>query len=152
MTKEFKITLIGLLALIFLVLLISPSSNPDSLLYPIKRLQEKKFLTLKSGDARWVYMNKLIDTRLSELSYLVNNKKYFKVLKSSLRYSTQVGELVDLTKSLNDPQKVDQLKDKLQKHRQIVDDLYNNYPDKDDSERKYVLDDVNYIDLYLKKL
>lgn len=151
--KQIKLGLIAICALILVFLLASSTSTPANPLYPLKRLEEKTTLSFKTDpESTLDYMLVLADERLNELSAVVNDKKYRYVLKASLRYSTQVGEIVNLVKSNNLQSRVVTITEKLKVHKGIIESLYANYPDPNDTERKFVLDDINYLKIYLMQL
>lgn len=150
--KLVKLVLIFIFAGILIQLLAS-SANPSNLLFPLKRLEEKNTLSNKSNpEDKLNYMLDLADNRLTELSEIVNSKNYRFVLKSSLRYSTQVGEIVNLVKSNNLKDKTQMVTDRLTPHQSVLESLYANYPDPENTERKYVQDDINYLKIYLSEL
>ena len=130
--------------------------NPNwGILYKVKRLQEKTYFNLKSDPAAKAdYLSQLLDKRLVELENMVDYIKYQFLLSSSLRYSTTAGELTDLIKYNNLDHKMLPLQVKFMSHKVRLQNLLDIYP-KDiqgNVAYKYLIDDINYLDLYLAKL
>lgn len=157
MTKlRIQLGLIIILVIFVISLLLSLKANPDMPpFFALKRLQEKTFLNFKSnaGD-RVDYMSSLLESRLSELQNVVNNKSYDYVLSSSLRYSASAGQITELIIADNLTDKVDAIKNQFLNHQKLLDALYVVYPKDipDNVEWKYIQDDFNYLGLYLDKL
>ncbi len=89
------------------------SINPDSLYYPFKRILEKaEEVFAFSKDSKRVFYNNLLKIRLSELNYVVIEKRFSAVEKSSKRFSYQAGILTDeLIKQNNEDEKQKQIKE-----------------------------------------
>lgn len=157
MTKSrIQVGAIIVLSLLAISLLLSQRANPDfPPFFALKRIQEKVFLKLKSnaGD-RLDYMSSLLDTRLIELQNVVKNKNYDYVLKASLRYSTLAGRITELIVANNMIEQANVTREKFLSHQEIINTLYVAYPKNipDNEEWKYILDDFNYLGLYLDKL
>ncbi|MBI2330441.1 hypothetical protein HYU94_03545 [Candidatus Daviesbacteria bacterium] len=157
MTK-FRIQLAAIVILVILAgsLLLSQKANPDAqLLFGLKRLQENVFLRFQSSPQSKVdYMSSLLNSRLTELQNVVNQKKYDHVLPAASRYSTLAGRITDLVIANNLTDKVDSIENQFLNHQQILDNLYVVYPKNipDNVEWKYIQDDFNYLGLYLDKL
>lgn len=149
-----QLALIIILILTIISLLGSRKANPDNILFPLKRAQEKVFLKLKSNPSDKVdYMSSLLESRLQELQSQVNNKSYGYILPSASRYSTLAGQITELIVANNMADKVDALKSQFERHKKVLDDLYVIYPKNTDNvEYKYIQDDYNYLILYLDKL
>lgn len=149
-----QLALIIILILTVISLLGSRKANPDSILFPLKRGQEKVFLKLQSSPSDRVdYMSSLLETRLQELQSQVNNKSYGYILPSASRYSTLAGQITELIVANNMVDKVNALKSQFERHKKVLDDLYVIYPkNTDNMEYKYIQDDFNYLILYLDKL
>lgn len=149
-----QLALIIILILTIISLLGSRKANPDNILFPLKRAQEKVFLKLKSNPSDKVdYMSSLLESRLQELQSQVNNKSYGYILPSASRYSTLAGQITELIVANNMADKVDALKSQFERHKKVLDDLYVIYPKNTDNvEYKYIQDDFNYLILYLDKL
>lgn len=156
MINYIKLSLIIILSVLAVLLLNIDNINPNwGILYKVKRLQEKTYFNFKSDPATKAdYLNQLLDKRLVELENLVEDKKYQFLLSSSLRYSTTAGELTDIVKVNNLDHKTLPLKVKFMSHKVRLQNLLDIYP-KDivgNVEYKYLIDDINYLDLYLAKL
>lgn len=156
MKTRVQLILIFVLAFFVLSLIFSQKANPDaSLIFGLKRIQEKAFLNLKSSPVEKIdYMSALLDNRLAELSNVVKNKNYNYVLPSSSRYSTLAGQITDLVVTNNLKDLAAKIKIQFENHRKILYGLYVFYPKNlpDNVEWKYVQDDYNYLKIYLDKL
>lgn len=155
MKTKIKLYLIAILTIITLSLIFSQKANPDNPpLFYLKRIQEKVFLSLKFNPKdKLEYMSNLLDNRLEELSKPVMRGNHNYVLPSSLRYSTLAGQITDLIISSNLKEYVEQTKQKFLSHQKILYDLYVLYPkNTDDTEYKYIEDDINYLKIYFDKL
>lgn len=149
--KTVVFTLIVLAVLLFL----SDYSGPENpLLFNIKRLQEKQFMSLKNTPQdKADYYLYLLDRRLKELSYLPKSKKFGFILPSALRYSTTAGELTSLINTNNLDSYTPLLKAKFIYHKVILEELLRSYPyNLNESESKYITDDINYLTIYLQQL
>ena len=146
----FVAAFLAIFALLFLnVGKAAPDNQP---FYNIKRLYEKAQLKLASSPAEEVdVFSQLLDKRLSELEFIVMSGKSKHVLKTSLRYSTFAGQLTETALQNNLVEKVPEIKDKLELHRQVVRRLVEDYPRQDD-EKKFVIDAVNYLTIYIEQL
>lgn len=150
-----EIILIIILAFGAFSLILTRYVNPDfTPLFGLKRLQEKTFLNVKSDPKSKVeYLSFLLNIRLDEIKYLVNNKKYNFLLDASLRYSTLSGEITDLIILNNLKSQLEPVKNQFLYHKEILNGLYIKYPKNTDNvEYKYLEDDMNYLDIYLNKL
>lgn len=145
-----------ILAVFAISLLLSQKANPDSsALFALKRVQEKVYLKLKSNPASKVdYMSFMLDSRAQELDNIVENKSYGQVLKASLRYSTLAGQITEIIAANNLTDKVQPIKAQFLNHQKIIYATYVFYPKNlpENEEWKYILDDVNYLKLYLDQL
>ncbi len=152
---KLQIAAILILAVFALSLIFSQKTNPDNkLLFALKRIQEKAFLSLKgnAGD-RLDYMSSLLDTRAEELDSMVKAETYCCILNAALRYSTLAGEITEMIEANNMKDKVPAITSQFQKHKEILQKTYIIYPkNMDNFEYKYIEDDINYLDLYLDKL
>lgn len=156
MTKlRIQFGLIIILVLFALSLIFSQKATPDqSLLFGLKRIQEKVFLATRSNPSDRVdYMSSLLETRLQELQTQVNNKSYGYILPSASRYSTLAGQITDLVVSNNLTERVGSVRNQFLSHQKVLDEVYIIYPKNTDNwEWKYIKDDYNYLGLYLEKL
>lgn len=156
MINYIKLGLIITLSVLTILLLNLDNINPNwNILYKVKRLQEKTYFNFKSDPAgKADYLSLLLDKRLVELENLTNDEKYQYLLSSSLRYAATAGELTDLVKVNNLDNKMPDLKSKFTSHKVRLQYLLDVYPKDIDGnvEHKYLIDDINYLDLYLAKL
>ena len=151
MKSNLQLGLILILSILFLVLLLSPKSNPNNPLFGIKRLQEKAFLGLKvSQEQKVEYLGQLLDNRLVELENLVKNESFSYLWSASSRYSTTAGQITNSVVDNNLTQMVNPVKDKFEKHKERLQALYDAYPKNTDNvEYKYIEDAINYLNAYL---
>lgn len=141
------------LTALLLALFFSDYANPDSLLYLLKRVQEKAFMRTKgTPSAKADYLSLQLDKRLEELQNLVKNKSYFYLVSSSLRYSTTAGRLTQIVIDNRLKVQSEALEKKFLAHQQVLQDLLDNYPQDLNTEYKYLQDDINYLKLYLEML
>ncbi len=157
MTKfRIQLGLIILLVIFALSLLISMGASSDMPpFFALKRVQENIFLKFKSNPRDKVnYMIGMLDSRLEELGNVVKNKNYGYVLKAASRYSTLAGQITDLVTGNNMTDKVDVVRNQFLNHQKALDQLYVIYPKNipENEEWKFILDDFNYLKLYLDKL
>lgn len=143
----------SLIVITVLIILNVSVANPDNQpFYNFKRLYEKVQLNLKSNsEDKLNYQFKLLDKRLTELVYIVENGNSSYVLTTSLRYSTTAGQVTELIIENNLKDQAEKTKEKFEAHLLIVKDLPQKYP-KDDEEIKYIIDDANYLKIYIDLL
>ena len=143
----------ALVAIIVLILMNVSVANPTSgVFYNLKRLYEKTQLNLRTSPrTKLIYQYKLLDNRLAELSFITGSDASPYVLSTSLRYSTTLGQITDLITQNNMVDEVPTAKEKFSTQLTVVKNLINKYP-KDDGEFKYVVDDANYLEIYINKL
>lgn len=149
-----KLALILLLSILTVSLLYSDKIQPNNVeLYTIKRLQEKVFLSIKNNPADKIdYYNQLLDKRLEEFIYLVNNKDYDYFYTASLRYATTAGLMVEMIKSSDLKSAVKPILSKFKDHQIIVQKIYDSYPHAENDRGKFIQDIYNYLDIYIAKL
>lgn len=154
MTVKIKLALIVCFALLLTAVLLSGKANPDGVfLYGFKRLQEKSFLRLKQQvRERSDFYVFLLDNRLVELEHLVEKRKTGYILSASLRYSTTAGELTTLIKKGNLEDKLLLVIDRFRNHGLILEKLLRLCQKNDNSECKYIQDDINYLKIYSGEL
>ena len=153
MKRKIIIFLFSLLAIFILVFLNMSVANPTSWpFYDFKRLYEKTQLSLRiSPREKLNYQYGLLDKRLAELAYVVENRISPQVLNTSLRYSTTVGQITELIVKNNLTDEVPTAKEKFNSQLAVIKNLINRYP-KDDSEAKFIIDDANYLQVYVDQL
>lgn len=154
MTVKIKLALIVCFALLLIVALLAGKANPDGvLLYGYKRLQEKSFLRLKQqAQERSDFYAFLLDNRLVELEHLVEKRKTGYTLSASLRYSTTAGELTTLIKKSDLKDKILPVIDRFRNHGLILEKLLLKCQENDNTECKYIQDDINYLKIYSGEL
>ena len=148
-----KLGLIIILAAAVVSLLMAPRSTPDSILFPLKRVQEQIFLKFKTNPTSQVeYLSSLLNSRLEELSIMAASKDHSYVLPSSSRYSSTAGTITQLIidhRLANESKMATEL---FSKHKQVLGRVLENYPKDTDTERKYIEDDINYLSIYIQQL
>lgn len=126
--------------------------NPGDFYYPIKRLWEKAVEKFQfKNDAKFKYSNYLIDKRMSELGYVVKNKRLDDVQRSSERLAYQVGILTDFLMGQNDRQMKNQLQVKINNFLPVLSELRDNFP-ANSSFWMLVQHDINALKEYAVKL
>lgn len=152
---KLKLTLfaIGIAAIFVLVLMNISVANPESgIFFSLRRLAEKVQLSISTDPRnKLIYQYKLLDNRLADLSFVSESKASTFVLSTSLRYSTTLGQITDLIIQNNMKDEVPIALKKFNEQLTVVDNLINKYP-KDDSEFKFIVDDANYLKIYITKL
>src|SRR3989344_6232813 len=150
-----QLGLIAVLVIIALSLILAQSASPDSsLLFGLKRVQEKVYLRLKNAPSdKLDYMSLLLDRRLTELDSQVRRQSYGYILPSALRYSTLAGQIAEMIMANNMTDKVASTTNQFKEHQKVLYDVYVIYPKNTDNvEYKYIEDDINYLKIYLHKL
>jgi len=150
-----QLGLIAVLVIIALSLILAQSASPDSsLLFGLKRVQEKVYLRLKNAPSdKLDYMSLLLDRRLTELDSQVRRQSYGYILPSALRYSTLAGQIAEMIMANNMTDKVASTTNQFKEHQKVLYDVYVIYPKNTDNvEYKYIEDDINYLKIYLDKL
>lgn len=154
MVAKVKLGIITFLALLVISLLLSNNAAPDfGPFFGLKRLQENLFLKIKTSPIQKVdYESAILDERLSELKYLVENRKIGYFLTASLRYSATAGRLTDIISQNNISDKVFAAKAKFTQHQKIIEGLVTLCQKNDNTECKYIQDDANYLKIYISNL
>ena len=128
------------------------SLNPGDFYYPVVRLWEKIAENFNFGtEAKFKYSNSLIDKRMSELGYVVKNKRLDEVQRSSQRLAYQVGTLTDFLIKQGNKQTKDQLKIKINTFFPALSELRDNFP-ANSSFWMLVQHDINSLKEYREKL
>lgn len=154
MVTKIKLGAIAILFVFALALLLSNRATPDyGPIFGLKRLQENVFLKLKLSPVQKAdYETSVLDNRLSELKYLVENQQIGYLLSSSLRYSATAGKLTDIIKQNYLSYKIPAIQAKFQDQRKVLEGLMALCQKNDNTECKYIQDDANYLKLYIEKL
>ncbi len=148
--KAYLLTAIFFLLLIGGGLFIAQGAMPDSPFYVLKRFEEKLIMSfrLKSAD-KISYGLTLLKRRLQEIDYVTGKKEYDLFSSTSLRYSTQAGDITQLVSDFNfEPRK--EILDTFQNDQVKIKDILSRKDDKEDW--KYIEDSINYLTIYLNKL
>lgn len=128
------------------------SLNPGDFYYPAIRLWEKIAENFQLGtEAKFKYSNPLIDKRMSELGYVVKNRRLDEVQRSSQRLAYQVGTLTDFLIKQGNKQMKDQLKIKINTFYPALSELRDNFP-ANSSFWMLVQHDINSFKEYQEKL
>lgn len=154
MITKVKMGLIAILFVLAVALFLSNYVTPDyGVIYKLKRLQENVFLKIKSSPAKKVdYESFILDNRLSELKYLVENQKIGYLLSSSLRYSATAGKLTDIIKQNYVFNKIPIIQAKFKEHQGVIEGLVALCQKNDNTECKYIQDGANYLKIYSNDL
>lgn len=152
---------IAIVLLVFGAVLVRAEENIDQfekvnpqqeLQYGLKRIKEKFILLISFTKKQKVnYSLKLTDIRFRELIYVVRNKDTSQIEKVSQRYETLVGQLTDLLLLGNEEVSRNIFIDKIKLHKEILEASKDTFG-YDTSEYRFVMNDINSIDIYLKKL
>ncbi len=126
--------------------------NPGDFYYPFVRLWEKIVEKFQfSPDGKYKYSSSLIDKRMSELGYVVKNKRLGEVQHSSERLSYKVGTLTDdLIKNVN-KENSNLLKRKIASYFQALSELRDYFP-ANSAYWMLVQHDINSLKIYSDKL
>lgn len=130
------------------------SVNPkDGFKFILKRLGEKVrlgILSLSPG-RKADYYKKVLDSRLAEMKYIVDNKDLNFIEKSSWRYSTIAGQYTEfvLKKDLIDKKK--EAVDLLAEHLAVVERFQEAF-DPTTAEWRLVKQDADYLKIYISQL
>lgn len=154
MIARIKVGAIALLIVLAVSLFLSNYVTPDyRMIFGLKRFQENIFLKIKATPTQKVdYESAILDERLSELKYLVENQKTGYLLTSSLRYSATAGKLTEIIKQNYVFDKIPLIQAKFKSHQEIIAGLVTLCQKNDNTECKYIKDDVNYLKLYSDRL
>lgn len=158
MKEKVKIQLVLIVVLTFFAmsLILAPHTGPDNApLFALKRAQEKVFLEMQfNPESKLKYMSSILNSRLDELSSIVNNRKYDYVLTASRKYFTLAGRITEYAMANNLTNQTEDIKDQFLNHQKVLDRLYVIYPKNipENEEWKYIKDDYNYLGLYLEQI
>ncbi len=126
--------------------------QPGTFIYPFMRLEEKIFERLQfNNEAKVKYYQDLVQKRLAELKYIVDNKYLDEVERSTQRVSYQEGILTDYVVNRKLNNKKQDLTDLFKKDKNILEVLRDKYP-ANSSFWMLVQHSINSIDLNLQKL
>lgn len=127
--------------------------NPeDGTGYWIKRIKEKLWLFFSFSDvSKLNFQKKLVNSRFSELKYIIENNQMAYFEKATQRYFTTVGQLTNfaLSKKLNS--EYGGVSDLLSSHLPILVSLRDKFKSTT-AEWRFVEDDINYVKGYISSL
>lgn len=126
--------------------------NPDKIFnYSLKRLGEKLSLLFSTNEQKANQYKKIMDARLAELKYIIDNKQmaYFEI--ATQRYFTTVGQYTNflIQTNLNDQKAT--VKEELSLNIPILESLRDSFDSKT-AEWRFVQDDINYTKSYIDQL
>src|SRR5882724_564056 len=151
MKKNIILTIIILFLLVGASLFLANLSMPDSTLYPLKRLEEKVVLKSKiTPSDKLAYNVVLLDRRLTEMAYIVQNREYEYYYSSSLRYATTAGDSTNLILANFLKSQASSTNKIFKKHQVTLKKFLVQKENHD--EWKFVQDDINYLIIYSNKL
>lgn len=126
--------------------------NPGDFYYSSVRLWEKIMEKFQfNNDTKFKYSNSLIDKRMSELGYVVKNRRLDEVQRSTQRLAYQVGTLTDFLIKQEDKQMKEQIKTKINSFFPALSELRDNFP-ANSSFWMLVQHDINSLKEYSEKL
>ena len=126
--------------------------NPGDFYYSPVRLLEKITEKLKfQQNDRFDYLSSLIDKRMSDLGFVVKNKRLGEIQRSSERLAYQVGTLTDLLIKEMNTEKKENLNKKINSFSPALAELRDNFP-ANSSYWMLVQHDINSLKEYSEKL
>lgn len=152
MKKVFFGVIISLIIIFGFIFFVAQYALPDwSGFYQVKRFEEKILFSFQSTDSeKATFMQSLLEKRLSELQGVVNNEDYDIFYSTSLRYSTQAGDLTDF---INKKNLKDERKSTLVLFNKQQRDIKKLLQNKDTHDQwKFIQDANNYLTIYSAKL
>lgn len=129
------------------------SVNPtDGISYVFKRALERVVTFFAFSDnSKTDDYKKLLNTRLSELKYIIENKKMAYFEKATQRYFTIAGQLTEYLISKNLSNDYESTRELLMSHVPILTQLRDRF-EFGTAEWRFVEDDINYIKEYANNL
>lgn len=137
-----------------LVTVVYDSVNPkDGFKFIWKRLGEKTRLGLLAffPEKKADYYKKVLDSRLAEMKYIVDNKDLNFIEKSSWRYSTIAGQYTEFVLKKNLIDKKKEAVDLLTEHLAVVETFQEAF-DPTTAEWRLVKQDADYLKIYISQL
>lgn len=126
--------------------------NPGDFYYSPVRLWEKITARFQfNNNSKFNFSNSLIDKRMSELIFVVKNRRLDEVQRSSERLAYEVGTLTDLLIKEGNAQKKEQLKKKIDGFAPALAELRDNFA-ANTSFWMLVSHDINALKEYSEKL
>ena len=129
------------------------SVNPtDGIAYPLKRIGEKISMFFAfSNESKVKNYKSLVNIRLAELKFIIENKKAGYFEKSTQRYFTAAGQLTLFITSKNIKSQYMSVKEQLLSQIPVLVKLRDTY-DPSTAEWRFVEDDINYASGYADTL
>lgn len=125
---------------------------PDGISYLFKRIREKITIFFSFSNERKINnYKKLVQVRLAELKFIIENKEIGYFEKSTQRYFTTAGQLTELLTNKNTKTRYDEVREMLSSHIPILSRLRDTY-NPTTAEWRFVEDDINYIKGYINSL
>lgn len=125
---------------------------PDGLSYLFKRIREKISMFFAFSQISKIRSyKKLVNVRLAELKFIIENKEMGYFEKSTQRYFTTAGQLTLLLTSVNIRSEFMPVKEQLLSQIPVLTALRDTY-DPATAEWRFVEDDINYIKGYISNL
>ena len=130
------------------------SINPkDGISYQVKRIQEKIILFFLSPvlNKKSEKYEEVLNSRLAEVKYVVDNKDLAHIEKTTQRYAATAGEYTDYILSKKMDNKKDKVRQIYVKHQELLEQWNTKFEDTR-AEWRFVKDDVNSLESYKQKL
>lgn len=125
--------------------------NPGSVYYPVKRAWEKISEKLQFGkEGKINFQKSLLDRRLSELKYVVDNNLLNEVQTSSERFAYQAGMLLEDSKEQNSKDNKESVIKKFESYGGLLGELRDRYP-ANSSFWMLVQHDINTLQILLQE-
>jgi len=127
--------------------------TPNSFGYGLTRLTENIRLLIFSPipSLKADFYEKLADRRLSELDKVVSEKDVANIERSSTRYFTTIGMLVEYVNKKNLTERKSSIVGKLVKHKAVIEEVLPIFNDTT-AEWRFVKEDLDYLNIYISKL
>lgn len=128
-----------------------PINPGDGFKFSFKRLREKVMLALVSfsSQSKYNYQKDLLNKRLAELKYVVDNKDIANIQTTSQRYSATAGQITELVIN-NDLDKRD-IRNIFSSQLQVLKDIQKQFNDTT-AEWRFIEHDIDYIKSYISQL
>lgn len=126
--------------------------NPGDFYYPAKRLWEKIRERLNfNSEARYTYYKSLLELRMSELGFVVKNKRLGELEQASERLAFYAGILTEYLIKYGTEEQKDEIQSKFKSLAEPLDELRDNFP-ANSSFWMLVQHDINSLKEYSEKL
>ncbi|MFH1827141.1 MAG: hypothetical protein ABH812_01750 [bacterium] len=127
--------------------------NPQQKLhYGLKRVKEKIIMAFcLTGKQKINYSLKLVDIRFRELIYVIENKDISQIEKVSQRYAATIGRLTVSLLLEKDDFSTKEFVEKIKLQEETLESIKKLF-DYNSSEYRFVMDDINSVDIYMERL